>query len=99
TSDMLFARYGGEEFVLALPSISLKQAVALAERMRAAMEAEPLLVPSGTINVTSSFGVTQAVLGNNDTLETLLRNADEALYISKRSGRNRVSATVSPQSG
>ena len=86
----LFARYGGEEFVIALPATTLEQAGELAERMRAALEAEPLIVAgSGAIAVTSSFGAAQAN-GEHDTLENMLRKADAALYRAKRSGRNRV---------
>lgn len=91
--DMLFGRYGGEEFVLALPSASLQEAAALAERLRTALEAEPLTTASGPVNVTSSFGVAQAT-EPTDTLESLLRAADEALYESKRCGRNQVSMYI-----
>ncbi|GAA3402614.1 histidine kinase N-terminal 7TM domain-containing protein [Paenibacillus hodogayensis] len=90
SADMLFGRYGGEEFVLALPSFSWPEAAELAERLRAALEAEPLVTASGPIAVTSSFGAAQAEQ-TGDTLESLLRAADEALYVSKRGGRNRVS--------
>lgn len=90
TRDMLFGRYGGEEFVIALPSASLQEAAALAERLRAALEAEPLSAASGPVAVTSSFGAAQAT-EPGDTLESLLHAADEALYVSKRGGRNRVS--------
>jgi len=90
TGDMLFGRYGGEEFVLALPSATLREAAELAERLRAALEAEPLPTASGPIVVTSSFGAAQAT-DLVDTLESLLHAADEALYVAKRGGRNRVS--------
>lgn len=89
-ADALFARYGGEEFVLALPSATLQSAGELADRMRAALEAEPLMTSHGPISVTSSFGAAQSA-GESETLEQLLRNTDAALYASKRNGRNRVS--------
>jgi diguanylate cyclase (GGDEF)-like protein len=90
--DMLFARYGGEEFAIALPSATLPEAAATAERIRAALEAEPLLVGGATIPATASFGAAEARKGGGDTLESLLRDADAALYAAKREGRNRVRA-------
>lgn len=90
--DALFGRYGGEEFVLALPFVTAQGAEALAERLRAAMEYAPLLTPKGVLTVTASFGIVQVAGANDETLETLLSKADEALYTSKRDGRNRVSA-------
>jgi diguanylate cyclase (GGDEF)-like protein len=89
--NTLFGRYGGEEFVIALPSASLEEAAGLAERLRAALEAEPLTTADGEVAVTSSFGAAQAAEPGRDTLESLLHAADEALYVSKRGGRNRVS--------
>ena len=90
--DMLFARYGGEEFVIALPNADLNDGCAIAERLREALESEPLAAAKGSIAVTSSFGVAQAEADPDVRLDTLLRQADEALYASKRDGRNRVSA-------
>jgi len=90
--DMLFARYGGEEFVLALPDATLEAGCEIAERLRRGLETEPLSTPRGEIAVTSSFGVAEAEDGADATLDALLQQADEALYASKRNGRNRVSA-------
>jgi diguanylate cyclase (GGDEF)-like protein/PAS domain S-box-containing protein len=91
SSEMLFARYGGEEFVLALPSSTLEKGNAIAELLRSAMESAPLATPDGAIVVTASFGVAQAANTPDETLDTLLHKADDALYASKREGRNRVS--------
>jgi diguanylate cyclase (GGDEF)-like protein len=90
STDMLFARYGGEEFVLALPSTTLQEASELAERIRSSMENEPLAIHNVQITVTASFGVSETT-GYDDALEALLRDADAALYTSKRNGRNRIS--------
>ncbi|MWC29753.1 histidine kinase N-terminal 7TM domain-containing diguanylate cyclase [Paenibacillus sp. MMS18-CY102] len=89
--DALFGRYGGEEFVLALPFVTDQGAYAIAERLRAAMEHALLLTPKGSLTVTASFGIAHVTGHHDETLEMLLSKADEALYTSKRDGRNRVS--------
>ncbi|WP_366289260.1 histidine kinase N-terminal 7TM domain-containing protein [Paenibacillus sp. AN1007] len=89
SSDMLFARYGGEEFVIALPNMTLVEAHGLAEQLRIALLHQPLDLQNESITLTSSFGVAQCS-HESDTLESLLHNADHALYESKRDGRNAV---------
>lgn len=89
STDMLFARYGGEEFVIALPNTSLQQAEELAEQLRVALLNAPLDIQGVSVPLTSSFGVAQ-YNGGLDSLESLLRDADTALYESKRNGRNAV---------
>ena len=92
SSDTLF-RYGGEEFCVLLPRTGARGAWRLAERVRKAVGA--LQVPAGieTIRLTASLGV--ASLASGDGAGDLLRKADAALYRSKQSGRNRVSALAS----
>ena len=87
----LVCRYGGEEFCLLLPDADAGTAAALAERLRAEIEAEAgarvQAVPG--LRVTASFGL--AVHGPGLTrLEELIDRADQALYRAKRAGRNRV---------
>lgn len=95
SSEMLFARYGGEEFVIAIPNARLKDGEQLAETLRVALLNDPLDIQGSSIPLTSSFGVAQ-YNGESDSLESLLRDADTALYESKRNGRNAVYAhTVS----
>ncbi|MBB6733034.1 histidine kinase N-terminal 7TM domain-containing protein [Cohnella zeiphila] len=89
-ADDLFARYGGEEFVVCLPGASIGKAAATAERLRLAIAERPLESAHGPIAITASFGVAEASRVE-DSLKQLLREADEALYSSKRDGRNRVS--------
>jgi len=87
--DMV-ARLGGEEFSVALPETSASAAAAVAERVRAAVEAprfRDAALPS-PLEVTVSIGVAAMRLG--DDAERLLARADSALYASKNSGRNRV---------
>lgn len=84
-SDVV-TRFGGEEFVVLMPNTDLKNAVAIADRVREAFAAchiDPL--PS---TVTASFGVAEMVPGEQGN--DLLRRADAALYAAKSSGRNRV---------
>jgi len=96
--DALFARYGGEEFVVALPAAELAEATAVAERIRAALETTPFSANEDgeRIDVTASFGVAAFGAGETasgrDALESLLRDADAALYRAKRDGRNLVRA-------
>lgn len=85
----VLGRYGGEEFALLMPGADAAAAKAGAERARLAVGERPIAVGSISIPVTVSAGV--AAYGvNGIDWETLLRNADAALYEAKRGGRNRV---------
>ena len=84
--DSLF-RVGGEEFLLLLADTSGPDAVALAERVRAAIARAPFTEAG---EVTASFGVAVARAGED--LATLTARADRALYAAKAAGRNRVEA-------
>ncbi len=89
----LIARYGGEEFSVLLPGAALEQAMAVAERVRAALAARPIAVGEDETTLTAitlSLGVAQMRQG--DTLATLAAAADAALYRAKSDGRNCVRA-------
>ncbi|MGM9949571.1 MAG: diguanylate cyclase [Lysinibacillus sp.] len=86
----LFARFGGEEFVVALKGADVLEGVALAERMRVAVEQHPVMTEEGAVHVTLSIGVAEA---KGETLGQLLNRADQALYGAKREGRNQVCIT------
>lgn len=86
-SDLL-VRYGGEEFALLLPDTSPENAGIVAERLRAKVADSKIRHDPVSFQVTISIGVTQA--RDEKTLETLLSEADRALYRAKESGRNRV---------
>jgi len=82
------ARYGGEEFAVILPNCSEEEALAAAERLRMSVASAATVVP-----VTISIGVaTYPVHASGGT--SLVQAADEALYESKRAGRNRVTQSV-----
>jgi diguanylate cyclase (GGDEF)-like protein len=81
-------RIGGEEFAVLAPHTSIVQGRAAAERLRLAIESAPLLSEERPIAITVSFGV--AALRPEDDGASLAKRADEALYLAKRTGRNRV---------
>jgi diguanylate cyclase (GGDEF)-like protein len=84
------ARYGGEEFIVIMPQTSEEGAVAQAERIRHEIAAEPVHAGASLIPVTVSIGV--AILEGDSMIDTeaLLRAADQALYHSKNTGKNRI---------
>ena len=83
-----FGRYGGEEFLLMLPETPAASAIALAERVRGAVEGLRCLDAERTITLTVSAGVAEYRLGEK-VAQTIVR-ADQALYLAKSGGRNRV---------
>jgi diguanylate cyclase (GGDEF)-like protein len=85
----LFARIGGEELVVLMPETGLGAARLVAERLRAAIEADRYTLPDNVVAVTASIGlaVTQSP---PEPLAELLERADRALYVAKAAGRNRV---------
>lgn len=96
TGDVL-CRYGGEEFCLLLPDASTEQARAIAERIRVLIESSAVEGGRSTRveRITSSFGVASVDYGAS-RLEELIDQADNALYKSKESGRNRVTVWEPP---
>jgi diguanylate cyclase (GGDEF)-like protein len=86
----VLGRYGGDEFVILLPENDRAAAVRVAERLRKTISHLQLNTARGPAKVTASLGVA-AVDCDEPSLETLLSQADNALYVAKRRGRNRVS--------
>ncbi len=89
----LVARFGGEEFACILPNTNLENAIIIAERLR--INVMELQIPHAfsTVEniVTISLGVASIVPNVNSSCNLLVKASDEALYISKETGRNKVS--------
>ncbi len=88
-NDVL-GRYGGEEFCIVLPATSSRQAIEVAELMRNRIEtaARAAIVTVEVMPITASFGVA-SLSAAAQSIEGLIDQADQALYASKQSGRNR----------
>jgi diguanylate cyclase (GGDEF)-like protein len=84
----VFCRWGGEEFLLMMPDCHAKEAFAVAEVIRQTIEQESFTVGSEALSVTISAGVIDFYVGEDES--TLMHLVDEALYLAKQQGRNRV---------
>ena len=89
--DDIWCRYGGEEFVAILPNTQLEQAIAVAERLRIAVEKVIITTPGRLLNVSVSIGVAERTSTHTSWAEVLAAS-DSALYKAKAGGRNRVVA-------
>ncbi|MDR0312582.1 MAG: GGDEF domain-containing protein [Treponema sp.] len=90
-------RYGGEEFVFFFTITETNKALVLAERIRESIEKSPVKLELGPVPITASFGVAMANIaeykqGQNmkTHVETIIKNADTAMYMAKNAGRNQV---------
>ncbi len=83
-SDVL-ARWGGEEFVVMIPESNQADAQLVAEKLRLSIYGSPF---PHRLRITASFGVAEAF--PNATIRTLVKKADDAMYVAKGEGRNRV---------
>jgi two-component system cell cycle response regulator len=98
TSDWV-ARLGGEEFLIVLPETGFQGAMFVAEKIREIMTSVAFVTREGDVVATSSFGVASTELHGPDLAmksETLIRAADQCLYTSKQSGRNRATGVEIP---
>lgn len=90
-STDVVARFGGEEFVVLCEQTDEKGAMLLAERIRDELGKTLFRAPNGVVSVTCSVGVATLPEAGRDW-ESLFKAADDALYVSKRSGRDRSTA-------
>jgi two-component system cell cycle response regulator len=93
----IIGRLGGEEFAILLENVVLPHAVAFAEHLRLKLAALRFETEAKVMTLTCSFGVSEWEHG--DTIDTLLKRADAALYEAKNGGRNRVVASNTIVSG
>ncbi len=87
------ARWGGEEFILLLPNTDANGARLVAERIRDRFKKVSVKVGNERVNTTVSVGVSQ--FSGQERLEDIIKEADEALYKAKRSGKDRVEVYTS----
>ena len=87
-NDMLF-RWGGEEFIIFLPQTECKNAFVVAQKIRKIVEEHNFTGPD---NITCSFGIS-AKIDYEDKITNIIKRADEALYVAKRNGKNRVESS------
>lgn len=86
------ARYGGEEFVVALPNTDLEGAIFVAENLRKSIEALAIPHETSTLSsiVTISLGVHTVLPTRETSFKNFMDEVDQALYLAKQAGRNRV---------
>ncbi len=83
-------RWGGEEFILLFEQINPADAMAIAEKVRKAISATPIIFENQSINISTSIGIACNRELNAHSTDPLLAAADAALYRAKNNGRNRV---------
>jgi two-component system, cell cycle response regulator len=91
------ARIGGEEFAIVLPETGYERGLDVARKLRGAIAKSPFKIEKRDIPVTASFGLcglNRVAHGERHLAQRILKIADAALYRSKNSGRNRVTATM-----
>jgi len=84
----LLARWGGEEFLGLIRNITARPLEDLGERLRRLVAQSYIPVPGGELHATVSIGAT--VIGEDDTIDSVIKRADALLYESKKGGRNRL---------
>ena len=96
--DDMASRYGGEEFTVMLPNTNAEEAEFVGERIRKNIESHDFVFEGQHMHVTISGGISVFSLDKNPvrTAKALVDQADKALYISKRNGRNRLTVIKEP---
>jgi diguanylate cyclase (GGDEF)-like protein len=87
-------RYGGEEFCVLLPETDLDGATRIAERIRTRVSNLEVRIGDGVLKATVSVGIAAYPADYPGTIQGFLEKADQALYLAKESGRDRVITTA-----
>ncbi len=90
-------RYGGEEFLIVVPEPAANTTEAVAERLRQTIAAEPFSIEGQTIPITMSFGAVATSCQQHISADSLIKNADKALYRAKAQGRNCLQSRILSQ--
>lgn len=91
-TDMV-GRYGGDEFLVLMPTTPMEGAFLVSDRIRQSFEEKTIQVPNGPpegIQVTVTGGIAEYISGNRDSMDDLIDAADQALYLGKDEGANRI---------
>jgi len=91
----LVARFGGDEFVVLLPDTSLLQAQGIADRLRRRLAAQAARMPQPGIQITISGGLGE-LLPDDHSFQQAIQRADEALFLAKRAGKDRIGMVCPP---
>ena len=83
-------RIGGEEFLVVLPECDSEDGIVVAERIRATIARDLVIIPGQTFSITISMGLTTASPNQTIKPDSLITAADQALYSAKRDGRNKI---------
>ena len=86
----IVVRWGGDEFVILMPEADTQHAASTAERLLESIAAIRVPTPTGDIAITISIGTSGFTPGSEITFDQLTKEADEALYLAKEGGRNKV---------
>ena len=85
----IISRWGGEEFIILFPKIDINNAESLTERLRIMIENNIKIQELLSYNLTASIGLTQ--FKQNDDINCIIKRADDAMYLSKDTGKNKIS--------
>ncbi len=94
--DDIVCRYGGEEFIVLIRDVDARACFRVAERIRASISQSPIRTREATVPTTISMGIAIREKGDDRTLEQLVQAADQALYKSKDTGRDRITFAAVP---
>lgn len=84
----LVARWGGEEFIIVFINSTLEDSIVSIEKIKGLIQSDYLLTELAGSDITASFGVTQ--LKEKDSIDSIINRADQAMYRSKRTGKNKI---------